>query len=192
MYEINSKTKDVLKRLEVLVLGLNKKMNIVSKNDEVIVWERHIIDSLQPLFLHGLSGAKKVLDMGSGYGFPVVPLSICLPDVQFVAVESRTKRTTVINYLKRELGVDNLTVINDRVEGVVSLEEYDYVTSRALGGIRDDVERARPLLKRGGSYIGYKTEDCMSEEFFGMRIQNFKYGQASSDKNYYIVSVTKE
>ncbi|MGL1937288.1 MAG: 16S rRNA (guanine(527)-N(7))-methyltransferase RsmG [Fibrobacterales bacterium] len=191
MFEFTEEKKDLLKMLEMKVLDMNKKMNIISKGDEIIIWERHILDSLQALVKMGKDFKGVVLDMGSGYGFPVIPLAIVFPEAKFVAVESRAKRVAVINYLKRELSLKNINVINDRVENVKSADVYDFVTSRALGNIQDDVSRAVPFLKKGGSYIGYKTEKCNEQEFFEMMVENFKYAQASGEKNYYIVSVTK-
>jgi 16S rRNA (guanine527-N7)-methyltransferase len=191
MFELLEDEMVVLKKLENLVLGMNKKMNIISKGDEGIIWERHIMDSLQVMMKIKEKFHGAVLDMGSGYGFPVIPLAVVLPDVKFVAVESRAKRVAIINYLKRELSLTNINVINERVENVESSDAYDYVTSRALGNIQDDVERATPFLKKGGAYLGYKTEKCGDDEFFGMTVENFKYEQSSGEKNYYIVSVTK-
>ncbi|MGL1904252.1 MAG: 16S rRNA (guanine(527)-N(7))-methyltransferase RsmG [Fibrobacterales bacterium] len=191
MVELNEEKKELLKKLEMKVLQMNKKMNIISKGDEIIIWGRHIIDSLQVLVKMGNDFKGAVLDMGSGYGFPVIPLAIVFPESKFIAIESRAKRVAVINYLKRELSLTNINVINDRVENVAPAAVYDFVTSRALGNIQDDVEMAIPFLKKGGAYLGYKTEKSDEKEFFEMKVENFKYEQASGEKNYYIVSVTK-
>lgn len=136
-YELSADTiKQFYDFVEVLA-GWNAKMNLVSKSSFQDVWERHILDSLQ-LIDYVPSKTKKLVDIGSGAGFPAMVLAIAaqekFPEIKLSLVESITKKTLYLNDVINKLGLKNSEVLNSRVENAV-FENIDVVTARAVASL---------------------------------------------------------
>ena len=144
-----------------LFLEANSKINLISKNDEKFIWEKHIYDSLSfEKFLnkYGIKDLKNktLLDIGTGGGFPSVPLAIKYPELSVTALDSIKKKLNVIQSIKEDLGINNLSILCDRAENIRG-KKYDFITSRAVAALKILIPYALPLLKKGGYFIAYKS-----------------------------------
>ena len=145
-----------------LFLEQNGKLNLISKNDEKFLYEKHIYDSLAIKLSNRLKEGQTLLDIGCGGGFPCVPIAIEFPEINVVGVDSIKKKIIAIENLKSGLGLTNLTVICDRVENIKE-KKFDIITSRAVADLSKISEYALPLLKRDGVFIAYKSKKAMEE-----------------------------
>lgn len=149
-----------------LFLEENSKLNLISKNDEQYLYEKHIYDSLSiKLFFEKYALSDKlltILDIGCGGGFPCVPLSIEYPNMNVIGIDSIRKKINSINVIKEKLKLDNLTTICDRVENIKD-KKFDIVLSRAVADMAKICGYALPLMKRNGYFIAYKSKKVQDE-----------------------------
>ena len=154
-----------LKKFSEVFLEKNKVINLISKNDEKVLFEKHIFDSLSIEKFFEKYNVKyagmNMLDIGTGGGFPSVPIAICYPEINVVGLDSIAKKIRAIEDLKNDLKLDNLTLINDRAENLKT--KYDIVVSRAVSRLDKVVEYAMPLLKDGGYFVCYKSKQVFDE-----------------------------
>ncbi len=143
-------------------LEQNSKLNLISKNDEKVLFEKHIYDSLAIKLTGKLSDGQTLLDIGCGGGFPCVPIAIEYPEVNVVGIDSIRKKINAVNNIKEALHLDNLTTICDRAENIKG-RKFDIITSRAVADLSKIAEYALPLLKKDGFFIAYKSQKAMSE-----------------------------
>lgn len=141
----------------------NSKHNLISKNDEKFLWEKHIFDSLSISKFFEKYGIKeaKILDIGCGGGFPCVPVAIEFSQMKIVGIDSIRKKINSVNTIKENLGLKNLDLICDRVENISG--QYDVVMSRAVAELSKISEYALPLVKKGGFFVAYKSKKAMEE-----------------------------
>lgn len=130
----------------------------VSKAREV-----HLADSLSGLTVEAVANAGMIGDIGSGAGFPGVPLAVALPDARVEMIESVKKKTDFIDRVIAELDLPNASTINSRTEdwgavGEEGRERYDVITARAVADLATLAELASPLLKEGGALVAWKGE----------------------------------
>lgn len=145
----------------------NSKLNLISKNDEKFLWEKHICDSLSlEKFFDRYNirdlGGKTLLDIGTGGGFPSVPLAINYPTLSVTALDSIRKKINAIEEIKAELHIKNLTTICDRAENIKN-QKFDFITSRAVAAMKILIPYAMPLLKKDGYFIAYKSVKVKEE-----------------------------
>ena len=154
---------DFTKYIEVF-LQKNAKLNLISKNDEKLLFEKHIYDSLGiKLFFEKYNiTAGDILDIGCGGGFPCVPIAIEFPEFNVTGIDSIRKKINAINEIKEELMLTNLTTICDRVENIKN-KKFDVITSRAVADLSKICEYALPLLKAGGYFAAYKSRKAQEE-----------------------------
>lgn len=140
----------------------NSKVNLISKNDEKFLWEKHICDSLAiSTFFEKYKLPKTLLDIGTGGGFPALPIAIKYPQIKVVAVDSIAKKIRAIDAIKNTLGLENITPICSRVE--VLDGTFDVVTSRAVSSLKNICEYALPKLRKGGYFVAYKSRKTPEE-----------------------------
>ncbi len=149
-----------------IFLAQNAKLNLISKNDEKYLWEKHIFDSLSiEKFFNTIDiTGMRLLDIGTGGGFPAVPVALAYPQIEVFALDSIRKKINAIEAIKEELEIKNLHPICDRAENIK--ERFDIVTSRAVASLKIISRYALPLLKKDGYFIAYKSrkvEDEISE-----------------------------
>jgi len=150
-----------------IFLEQNSKINLISKNDEKFLWEKHIFDSLsiEKFFeKYPLAGHLKLLDIGTGGGFPSLPTAIKYPDIEIYGLDSIRKKINAITEISQKLDLKNFHTICDRAENLVSKykNSFDIITSRAVAPLETILKYGLPLLKEGGCFIAYKsikTED---------------------------------
>lgn len=142
----------------------NAKLNLISKNDEKVLFEKHIYDSLAiKLFFEKYKISKaNLLDIGCGGGFPSVPIAIEFPEINVVGIDSIRKKINSINTIKEALTLNNLSTICDRVENIGNMR-FDIITSRAVADLSKICEYALPLLKKEGYFVAYKSKKALEE-----------------------------
>ena len=139
-----------------LVLRANATMNLTAITEKSQVAEKHFLDAWQLLPVLERVGSsdtagKRLIDIGSGAGFPAIPLAIFLPDLQVTLLESMEKRCAFLRQTAEELQLNNITVVCDRAENWGRGEgraAYDMVTARAVARLNLLSEYALPLLKK--------------------------------------------
>lgn len=134
----------------------NKKMNLTAVEGKEDVYIRHFFDSLSLASVTDLSG-KSLLDVGSGAGFPGIPLKIVEPSLKLTIVESRLKRVKFLKRLVAHLGMDDVTIIRGRAEDLNRYASYDIVTARGVAPLNILVEITMPWVKKGGLFIAMKS-----------------------------------
>ena len=161
-------------------LRQNAIVNLISQNDEKLLWEKHVFDSLSiekffEKYLHLSLGEGNIstrsmsvknsgvmlLDMGTGGGFPAVPIALTYPDLKVTALDSIRKKINSIENIKHELNIQNLTTICNRAENLT--EKFDIITSRAVASLDKICTYALPLLKKDGYFIAYKSRKTPEE-----------------------------
>lgn len=142
----------------------NSKHNLISKKDEMFLYEKHIYDSLSiKLFFEKYNIKKaKILDIGCGGGFPCIPMAIEFPNIQITGIDSINKKINSVQTISDKLDLKNLNLICGRVEQLQNLK-YDIVVSRAVADMKKISEYALPLLKSGGYFIAYKSKKVQEE-----------------------------
>ncbi|MBQ8169071.1 16S rRNA (guanine(527)-N(7))-methyltransferase RsmG [bacterium] len=150
------KNKEFYANYMQVFLKQNSCLNLISKNDEKILWEKHIFDSLAfENFIQKYDIGNTLLDIGTGGGFPAVPIALTYPNLQVTALDSIRKKINAIENIKSELKITNLTTICDRAENLT--QKFDIVTSRAVAALDKISAFALPLLKKDGYFVAYKS-----------------------------------
>jgi 16S rRNA (guanine527-N7)-methyltransferase len=137
-----------------LVAKWNRVHNLtaVREPDQMVVL--HLLDSLS--LLPHLGDAKRVLDVGSGPGFPGAPLAIARPDIHFTLLDSSHKKCTFLEQAKSELGLANVTVVCERVEQWRPDDRFDAIVSRAFAELSDFVAQSKHLAAPGARLLAMK------------------------------------
>lgn len=147
-----------------IFLEENSKVNLISKNDEKYLWEKHIFDSLaiENFFeKFDTSKIKTILDIGTGGGFPAIPIAITYPHLKVTALDSIAKKIRAVQTIKDKLNIENLEPICTRVENLDA--KFDMITSRAVSSLKNICEYALPKLKKGGYFVAYKSRKTPQE-----------------------------
>ena len=146
----------------------NKSVNLVSNNDLAVLFEKHIYDSLAiNLFLKNIKNLNniKLLDIGTGGGFPSIPCAAAYDNVNIYALDSIAKKINFIRKISSELNLPNLLPVCARAEeyAVNNRGTFDIVASRAMAELRIILEYAVPFIKTGGYFIAYKSKKAEEE-----------------------------
>lgn len=150
------KNKDFYENYIKIFLEENFKVNLISKNDAQYLWEKHIYDSLSiELFFEKYGYPKQLLDIGTGGGFPAVPIAMTYPKIEVTAVDSISKKIRAVNTIKEALNLQNLNLICARIETLDN--KYEVITSRAVSSLKNICQYAFPLLEKGGYFVAYKS-----------------------------------
>lgn len=165
LYNVSHETITKLKDYEALVKEWNNKFNLVSKSSVEELWNRHIIDSLQLIqFIHPAD--KTLYDFGSGAGFPAIVLAIVaeqiFPNLNVTLIESIGKKALFLRTVKEQLKLQNVNVINDRIENLKSIP-VDTISSRALANLSKLLEYAKPFCKKETKLVFPKGENWKEE-----------------------------
>jgi 16S rRNA (guanine527-N7)-methyltransferase len=145
----------------------NRRINLVSRLDVKNIALYHYLDSLSSLAYIDVPKGVKAIDIGSGAGFPGVPMKICRPDLRFTLVESIRKKALFLRHIIEELRLSEVIVFCDRAERLnqkgLYRDRYDLVVSRAVTKLGPLVSLCLPFLKPGGIFVAYKGGDVEDE-----------------------------
>ena len=195
-----------------LLVEYNEHMNLTAITEWQDVVIKHFIDSLGLMHVFGgfinmreaLTG-RTFADIGTGAGFPGIPLKIAVPGIKLTLIDSLRKRIDFLNVVVRELGLEDVTCIHGRVEDLAHedsyREQFDAVTSRAVASFNVLCEFCIPFVKKGGFFYPYKAEKTDEEikagenacKTLGGKIADVKYfSPANTDQQRSVIVVAKE
>lgn len=154
--------KNIIQYSDIL-LSWQKKINLISNNTIPDIWERHIKDSLQ-LQSFITKDNSNIIDLGTGAGFPGLILALCDDSKNhYTLIDSNTKKTTFLNFVKSKLNLSNVTVLNSRIEDLFYKIEADYLLSRALTNLEQLIEYSNDFLSLNGCSIFLKGKTLKQE-----------------------------
>lgn len=159
-YNVSRESLDRLRTYVELVVKWNSRINLVSPSTIEDIWTRHIADSLQ-LIPHLPRGCHRIVDLGSGAGFPGLALAIA-SGIPTILVESNTKKAAFLGEVIRKTGAP-AEVRHGRIEAAASELQADAVTARALAPLPRLIELALPLLSQGAQGLFLKGQDVEAE-----------------------------
>lgn len=183
-FELSPQERDSFEKYLALFLEYNAHTNLSAIRDEPGIIEKHFVDSLygvnailgdQENSLHGFLQPQewhmsmKLLDIGSGWGFPGIPLKIVIPELEVTLLDSVGKKVKAMNHFVQELKLENIGAIQERAEVLAKDPKhngkYDFVVSRATAYITDILKWSLPFLRPNGKIILYKmpSEDEMKD-----------------------------
>ncbi len=139
---------DQLRALEELYKEWNEKINVISRKDIDTLYERHVLHSLAIAVVCPFDDGAQVVDIGTGGGFPGIPLAIFFPQVEFLLVDSIGKKIKVVNEVAQAIGLKNVQTVHGRVEEVKG-RTFDYAVSRAVAPLGDLWRWINPVIRRG-------------------------------------------
>ena len=159
---MTSINRDLFKDYIDLFINENHKVNLISKNEEQFLWEKHICDSLAlGIVFDKYKQPSTLLDFGTGGGFPSVPLAIAYPHIKITALDSIAKKIRAVQLFKDTLNLKNLYPICSRVEKYNN--KFDIVTSRAVSSLKNIVEYGLPKLDNNGYFVAFKSKKTEQE-----------------------------
>lgn len=150
-----------------LLIEWNKVMNLTAITEYEEVVDKHFIDSLSIEKAVDLNIIEKVIDVGTGAGFPGIPLKIVYPHLKITLLDSLNKRINFLNEVISKLKLENIEAIHGRAEDIAKdkkyREQYDISVSRAVANLSTLSEYSLPFVKVGGLFISYKAEKVDEE-----------------------------
>lgn len=165
--ENNDDILDKFSEYRRMVLEWNEKVNLTAIKDYEDFEKRHFVDSLLSVEFKGFVNSRNIIDIGTGAGFPGLPLAICFPDKQFLLVDSLNKRVNILNEIIAKLGISNASAIHGRAEDLAAKqiyrENFDLCVSRAVASLNVLSEYCLPFVRIGGYFAAYKTSDSKQE-----------------------------
>jgi 16S rRNA (guanine527-N7)-methyltransferase len=147
---------DQFSRLGALYTEWNQKINVISRKDIEALYERHVLHSLSIAAQYTFVPGLEIIDIGTGGGFPGVPLAIFFPEVKFHLVDSIAKKLKVVEAVKNELGLDNLSYEHTRAEQIKG-RKFDFVVSRAVAPLKELWSWGKPLIRNARPFEEYKN-----------------------------------
>ena len=149
------------------ILAWNEKVNLTNITDPAEFRIKHNADSLMCVDFPEFLEAETVIDVGTGGGFPGIPLAVYAPEKQFTLLDSLNKRLKIIDELAGELGIKNITIVHGRAEDAARAKEhrekYDLCVSRAVSNLATLSEYCLPFIKVGGYLLAYKGPGAEEE-----------------------------
>jgi len=150
-----------------LLLVWNERMNLTAIRDPHAIQIRHLLDSLSCGMVTGDLNGRSLIDIGTGAGFPGLPLKILYPDLQLTLVDSVAKKTKFLSAVVEDLGLDNVTISAERAETLGQQpshrQQYDWALARGVVEMRALAEYLLPLCKIGGNMLAQKGESAERE-----------------------------
>ena len=193
--EYTEKQIDQVEKYMKAVLKANESINLTAiKNEEEFI-AKHLVDSMWAAYYKEFKDAENIVDIGTGAGFPGIPLSVFFPDKKFLLVDSLNKKLKIIERTASELEINNIKVLHMRAEDMGRdlgyREKFDVCVSRAVANMSTLSEYCLPLVRVGGVFIAYKTLGA-TEEISDAKKAVELLGGRYSDKDNYIPHNTEE
>ena len=150
-----------------MLIDRNKVMNLTAITEFDEVMDKHFLDSVYLFRSIKLEADYKLIDIGTGAGFPGIPLKIVFPELKITLLDSLNKRVGFLNDLIEELNLNDIEAIHGRAEDIARNKayraSYDTAVSRAVANLSTLSEYCLPFVKIGGKFVSYKSGDCADE-----------------------------
>ncbi len=159
--QITTEQQQQFARLGSLYESWNEKINVISRKDVDHIYLHHVLHSLGIAKVHQFEAGKQVLDVGTGGGFPGIPLAILFPNTHFHLVDSIAKKIKVVRAVAEELGLNNVTAEQIRAEQI--RKKFDYIVSRAVTRLKRFAPWVALNLKDQGAMFFLKGGDLQTE-----------------------------
>lgn len=165
--DLTLQQKEQFAALKSVYESWNTKINVISRKDMDSFYERHVLHSLAIAKVQVFNPSSDIMDVGTGGGFPGIPLAILFPEVNFTLVDSIGKKIKVVKEVAKEIGLENVTAINSRVELID--KKFDFIVSRAVTQMPEFVKWNKGKVKKDGKHelpngILYLKGGDLSEE----------------------------
>lgn len=145
--QFSDSTCELLQRYEHVLRRTNEEVNLVSRKQHEFIWTQHILHSLAIVNVVDFAAGQHVADVGTGGGLPGIPLAIVFPEVSFTLIDSIGKKTRAVRAMAEELQLNNVSVINDRIENLN--QRFDFITSRAVTALPKMMTLIHGRIRKG-------------------------------------------
>ena len=170
-----------LLRYHALLMDWNTRMDLTAVTDEAEMMDRHYVDSLMALRFGLIPRKGRIIDVGTGAGFPGMPLALACPEMQVTLMDAQQKRLTFLQAVIDELQVRNVTLVHSRAEDGARLplhrEQYDLAVARAVAPLAVLAEYLLPYVRVGGSALCWKGPALQEEMQQGRRAAHLLGGK---------------
>lgn len=191
----------------IMMMEKNKVMNLTAITEMEEVIDKHFMDSIMLKKVVDLDKIQTVADMGTGAGFPGIPLKIVFPHLEITLMDSLNKRLQFLDEVIKELGLCGIETLHGRAEDIgkdlLYRENYDLCVSRAVANLSTLSEYCLPIVRKGGQFVSYKSGD-VAEELVGAKkaisilggnepkVEYFKLPQTDLERSFVVIDKVKE
>lgn len=177
-----------LYRYYEILVEKNKVMNLTGITEFEEVVQKHFVDSLSLVWIEEMAGVDKLIDVGTGAGFPGIPLKIVFPHLQMTLLDSLNKRVVFLREVVEVCGLSGVEAVHGRAEDIARdaeyREKYDMCVSRAVANLAVLSEYCLPFVKVRGSFVAYKSGDVKMEVDGAKRAIGLLGGKVEEEKEF--------